>query len=104
MRSFSIANRAWADAACERQMESIVNAHLIDKLANPAVTLARTLSDTFAGIAPSSVPGCVVAQALGAVIACGVIRVLWPAVEAVAQEVVAPHEAVDGQPAAASHR
>jgi arsenate reductase len=72
--------------------------------ANPAVTVARTLSDSFAGIAPSSVPGFVVAQALGAVIACGVIRVLWPAVEAVAQDVVVPHEAVDGQPAPASHR
>lgn len=50
--------------------------------ANPAVTVARTLSDTFAGIAPSSVPGFVLAQVLGAVIACGVIRVLWPSVEA----------------------
>lgn len=70
--------------------------------ANPAVTLARTLSDTFAGIAPSSVPGFVLAQALGALIACGVIRVLWPEVKAVAADVVVPHEAVDGQRAAAS--
>ena len=72
--------------------------------ANPAVTLARTLSDTFAGIAPSSVPGFVVAQVLGAVIACGVIRVLWPAVEAIAQDVVMPHEAVDGQRTPAPHQ
>ena len=72
--------------------------------ANPAVTLARTLSDTFAGIAPSSVPGFVVAQVIGAAIAIGVIRVLWPAVEAVAQDVVVPHEAVDGQPVPASRR
>ncbi|HEY6919333.1 MAG TPA: MIP/aquaporin family protein [Tabrizicola sp.] len=34
--------------------------------ANPAVTLARTLSDTFAGIAPASVPGFLVAQLIGA--------------------------------------
>jgi long-chain acyl-CoA synthetase len=33
--------------------------------ANPAVTIARTLSDTFAGIAPSSVPGFVAAQRAG---------------------------------------
>lgn len=46
--------------------------------ANPAVTLARTLSDTFAGIAPSSVAAFVVAQVVGAAIACVVIRVLWP--------------------------
>ena len=72
--------------------------------ANPAVTLARTLSDTFAGIAPSSVPGFVVAQIVGAVIACGVIRVLWPAMETVARDVVVPHETVDGQPAAAAGR
>jgi glycerol uptake facilitator-like aquaporin len=40
--------------------------------ANPAVTLARTLSDTFAGIAPSSAPAFVAAQLLGAVAAGGV--------------------------------
>ena len=37
--------------------------------ANPAVTIARSLSDTFAGIAPSDVPGFVVAQILGALTA-----------------------------------
>jgi glycerol uptake facilitator-like aquaporin len=70
--------------------------------ANPSVTLARTLSDTFAGIAPSSVPAFVLAQVVGALIACGAIRVLWPEVEAVAADIVVPHEAVDGQRAAAS--
>jgi glycerol uptake facilitator-like aquaporin len=70
--------------------------------ANPAVTLARTLSDTFAGIAPSSVPGFVLAQAVGALIACAAIRVLWPQEEAVARDVVVPHEAVAGRRAAAS--
>jgi glycerol uptake facilitator-like aquaporin len=34
--------------------------------ANPAITIARSLSDTFAGISPADVPGFVVAQALGA--------------------------------------
>ena len=46
--------------------------------ANPAVTLARSLSDTFAGIAPRSVPGFVAMQAIGAVVAVLAIRALWP--------------------------
>jgi len=37
--------------------------------ANPAVTVARSLSDTFAGIAPSDVPGFIIAQILGALVA-----------------------------------
>jgi glycerol uptake facilitator-like aquaporin len=40
--------------------------------ANPAVTLARSITDTFAGIAPSSVPGFLLAQAVGLVLALGV--------------------------------
>ena len=44
--------------------------------ANPAVTLARTLSDTFAGIAPSSVLPFVVAQLAGAAVACAAVRFL----------------------------
>jgi glycerol uptake facilitator-like aquaporin len=39
--------------------------------ANPAVTLARSLSDTFAGIAPASVPAFIAAQVIGALIALG---------------------------------
>jgi len=39
--------------------------------ANPAVTIARSLSDTFAGIAPSCVPMFVVAQLLGALAGIG---------------------------------
>jgi glycerol uptake facilitator-like aquaporin len=46
--------------------------------ANPAVTIGRTLSDTFAGIAPASVPGFVVAQIVGGVIAVVAVLVLWP--------------------------
>lgn len=46
--------------------------------ANPAVTIARSLSDTFAGIAPRSVPMFIVAQLVGGVIAFGLIRVLYP--------------------------
>jgi glycerol uptake facilitator-like aquaporin len=46
--------------------------------ANPAVTLARSLSDTFAGIAPAGVFGFVLAQLLGALVALMLARSLWP--------------------------
>jgi glycerol uptake facilitator-like aquaporin len=46
--------------------------------ANPAVTLARMLSDTFTGIAPASVPGFVLAQLLGGAFGLGAVRLLYP--------------------------
>lgn len=46
--------------------------------ANPAVTIARSLSDTFAGIAPANVPGFLTAQIAGAVCAVVLSRWLWP--------------------------
>jgi glycerol uptake facilitator-like aquaporin len=46
--------------------------------ANPAVTVARTLSDTFAGIAPASVPAFIGAQLVGTALALAVARVLFP--------------------------
>jgi glycerol uptake facilitator-like aquaporin len=46
--------------------------------ANPAVTIARALSDTFAGISPSSVPAFVLMQLLGGGLALGVLRLLHP--------------------------
>ena len=45
--------------------------------ANPAITIARSLSDTFAGIAPASVPGFILAQLVGAVLALGVALALF---------------------------
>ena len=45
--------------------------------ANPAVSITRTLSDTFAGIAPASAPGFVAMQLIGAIIAVPVIRLLF---------------------------
>ena len=61
--------------------------------ANPAITVGRMFSDTFAGIAPASVPGFVVAQLVGGVAAFGLIRTLYPDVTpAVAKEVVVPHD------------
>lgn len=46
--------------------------------ANPAVTIARTLSDTFAGIAPGSAPMFILMQFLGMTLAFGLIRILYP--------------------------
>ena len=46
--------------------------------ANPAVTIARALSDTFAGIKPSSAPMFILMQLVGAGIAYGLIRLLYP--------------------------
>lgn len=46
--------------------------------ANPAVTIARALSDTFAGIAPQNVGAFVAAQILGTIAAIGLRRWLWP--------------------------
>ncbi|WP_442968028.1 aquaporin [Rhabdothermincola sp.] len=60
--------------------------------ANPAVTLARTLSDSFAGIAPASVPAFLVAQAAGLVAALGLIRLLFPAPDTIAAELPRPYE------------
>ena len=46
--------------------------------ANPAVTIARTLSDTFAGIEPGSAPQFIFAQAVATVAAVMTIRLIWP--------------------------
>jgi glycerol uptake facilitator-like aquaporin len=60
--------------------------------ANPAISVGRMFSDTFAGIAPASVPAFVAAQLAGGALAYGVIRVLYPDVmPAEAADVVVPH-------------
>lgn len=46
--------------------------------ANPAVTIGRTLTDTFTGIAPSSAPMFITMQLVGAAVAIGLIRLLYP--------------------------
>lgn len=61
--------------------------------ANPAVTVGRMFSDTFAGIAPSSVPGFVIAQVVGGAAGLALVRLLHPDVATVADDVVLPHGA-----------
>jgi arsenate reductase len=60
--------------------------------ANPAIAVGRMFSNTFAGIAPSSVPVFVGAEALGGVLAFVVVKVLYPGVTpAEAADVVVAH-------------
>jgi glycerol uptake facilitator-like aquaporin len=66
--------------------------------ANPAITVGRMFSDTFAGIAPSSVPPFIAAQLAGGVAAYALIRVLYPGVTpAEAADVIFPHDSA-GEP------
>jgi glycerol uptake facilitator-like aquaporin len=62
--------------------------------ANPAVTFARALTDTFAGIRPSDVPGFVVAQFAGAAAATLLFRWLVPSLPRSAEGVVVPRSEV----------
>jgi glycerol uptake facilitator-like aquaporin len=60
--------------------------------ANPAISIGRMFSNTFAGIAPASVPGFVIAQLIGAAVAIGVLRVLYPDITPdEAADAVLPH-------------
>ncbi|MGC4894494.1 aquaporin [Micromonospora sp. DT31] len=67
--------------------------------ANPAVTIGRALTDTFAGIAPASVPGFVAAQLAGGLVAVAGLAVWYPHSAGTADAVVVPHPA----PAAEAH-
>jgi glycerol uptake facilitator-like aquaporin len=60
--------------------------------ANPAIAVGRMLSNSFAGIAPSSVPSFVAAEALGGALAFLVVKVLYPSVTpTAATDVVVAH-------------
>jgi glycerol uptake facilitator-like aquaporin len=59
--------------------------------ANPAVTIGRAFSDTFAGIAPSSVPGFIAFQAFGAIVGAALVAILYPDAGQTAEDVVTPH-------------
>jgi glycerol uptake facilitator-like aquaporin len=60
--------------------------------ANPAISIGRVFSNTFAGIAPSSVPGYIAAQIAGGFVAIALLRVLYPDVTPEeAEEVMLPH-------------
>jgi glycerol uptake facilitator-like aquaporin len=61
--------------------------------ANPAVTVARSLSDTFAGIRPADIPLFVLAQVFGALAATGLFRWLAPDLTREAKNIIVAHDA-----------
>jgi glycerol uptake facilitator-like aquaporin len=61
--------------------------------ANPAVTVGRAFTDTFAGISPASVPAYVGAQLVGLLVGIGLILALYP--NTAAADVVVPRDAAD---------
>jgi glycerol uptake facilitator-like aquaporin len=61
--------------------------------ANPAIDVGRAFSNTFAGIAPASVPAFIGVQVLGGAVALGLIAVLYPDItSAEAGEIMVPQE------------
>jgi glycerol uptake facilitator-like aquaporin len=69
--------------------------------ANPAITVGRMFSDSFAGIAPSSVPAFIAAQIIGGAVAVVVIKVLYPRLTAAdAADIIVPHHEDEARPAA----
>ncbi|MGH9155615.1 MAG: aquaporin [Acidimicrobiales bacterium] len=62
-------------------------------VANPAATVARTLTDSYSGIAPASAPAFIVAQLVGAALAVVAGRALYPDIARAVRDVVLPHPA-----------
>jgi glycerol uptake facilitator-like aquaporin len=58
--------------------------------ANPAIVVGRMLSNTFAGIKPSSAPGFILFELVGLILAVGIIKVLYPGTDDTTDEAVAP--------------
>jgi len=66
--------------------------------ANPAITVGRMFSDTFAGIAPSSAPSFIGAQVAGGILAVGFVRLLYPGMTAAeAADIAVHHGAASGE-------
>ncbi|MFE9693001.1 aquaporin [Micromonospora sp. NPDC005806] len=59
--------------------------------ANPAVTIGRAFTDTFAGITPTSVPGFIAAQLVGGLVAVAALAAWYPHAGDAADAVVVPH-------------
>ena len=67
--------------------------------ANPAVTVGRMFSDTFAGIDPSSAPAFIGFELVGAVVGIALIAALYPTIRAHVDDVVVSHPPADDDPA-----
>ncbi len=68
--------------------------------ANPAVTIGRTLSDSFAGIAPPSAPAFIASQLIGGLAAAGLTRYLFPAADAPDAALIMAWDANGSEPTA----
>jgi glycerol uptake facilitator-like aquaporin len=60
--------------------------------ANPAVSVGRAFTNTFAGIAPVSLPGFIIAELVGGAVGLGLLMLLYPTAGDVADDLVVPHE------------
>lgn len=90
------------------QLDAVANGDVCDEtaywwtsstsFANPAVTLGRTFTDTFAGIAPASVPGFVLAQLVSGLLAVAAIVWWYPDAGRVADAVAVPHAEQEAVP------
>jgi glycerol uptake facilitator-like aquaporin len=70
--------------------------------ANPAVSIGRAFTNTFAGIAPVSLPGFIAAQLVGGGVGLGLLALLYPGAGTYADDVVVPHD--EGNVSAVSAR
>jgi arsenate reductase len=72
--------------------------------ANPAITIGRMFTDTFAGIAPSSAPAFIAAQIVGGVVAVAIIKALYPSLTpADAAGIIVPHDSSAREAGRANH-
>jgi glycerol uptake facilitator-like aquaporin len=60
--------------------------------ANPAVSVGRAFTNTFAGIAPISLPGFIAAQLVGGAVGLGLLALLYPTANEFADDLVVPHD------------
>jgi glycerol uptake facilitator-like aquaporin len=102
--TFGLVSVIWG---CARQRSSItpfaVAAYIASaywftastSFANPAVTIARAMTDTFAGIRPVDVPAFIVAQCVGAALATALFSWLVPRLPDAAANVVVRHPAAE---------
>jgi glycerol uptake facilitator-like aquaporin len=82
---------AWSAAAVGAYIGAAYWFTSSTSFANPAVTIGRMFSDTFAGIAPASVPAFVLAQLVGAVLGAGLVLALYPEAGDSADDALVPH-------------
>ena len=83
---------AWSAAAVGAYIGAAYWFTSSTSFANPAVTVGRIFSDTFAGIAPASAPGFIAAQIIGALVGLALVVALYPDAARSADDVVVPHQ------------